>query len=92
MPKKKKILIVDDEKFFIEPVKRLLEGLGYEVHEALDGIAGLSKARSLHTDHLLRVTAQTLSRTGLDPKAHINHRFSVRPPVSPRIRRPCTFQ
>lgn len=49
----KKILIVDDERFFIEPVRRLLEGLGYEVEEALDGISGLSKAREVKPDLIM---------------------------------------
>ena len=50
---KKRILIVDDEKFFIEPVKRLLESLDYEVFEALDGISGLSKAREVKPDLIM---------------------------------------
>ena len=49
---KKRILIVDDEKFFIEPVKRLLESLGYEVFEAYDGISGLTVARETNP-HLI---------------------------------------
>ena len=46
----KSILIVDDERFFIEPVRRLLESLGYDVFEANDGITGLSKAREIQPD------------------------------------------
>ncbi|MBT3229817.1 MAG: response regulator [Candidatus Marinimicrobia bacterium] len=53
MMAKKRILIVDDEKFFIEPVKRLLESLDYEVFEALDGISGLSKAREVNPDLIM---------------------------------------
>ncbi len=49
----KRILIVDDERFFIEPVKRLLEGQGYEVVEAYDGITGLSKARESKPDLIM---------------------------------------
>ena len=49
----KRILIVDDERFFIEPVKRLLESLGYEVFEAIDGITGLSKAREIKPDLIM---------------------------------------
>ena len=49
----KRILIVDDERFFIEPVKRLLESLGYEVYEAYDGITGLSKAREVQPDLIM---------------------------------------
>lgn len=41
-----KILIIDDEKFFIQPIRLLLEKQGYEVIEASDGLKGLSLARS----------------------------------------------
>ena len=49
----KRILIVDDERFFIEPVKRLLESLNYDVFEAYDGISGLSKAREVQPDLIM---------------------------------------
>jgi len=49
----KRILVVDDEKFFIEPVKRLLEGQGYEVFETYDGISGLSMAREIQPDLIM---------------------------------------
>ena len=49
----KRILIVDDEKFFIEPVKRLLESLGYEIFIAYDGITGLSLAREITPDLIM---------------------------------------
>jgi len=49
----KRILIVDDEKFFIEPVKRLLESHGYEVFETYDGISGLSLAREIKPDLIM---------------------------------------
>ena len=48
-----RILIVDDEKFFIEPVKRLLEGQGYAVDVAFDGIAGLALAREKQPDLIM---------------------------------------
>ncbi|MCF7822740.1 MAG: response regulator [Candidatus Marinimicrobia bacterium] len=51
--KSKKILIVDDEKFFIEPVKRLLETQGYEIFESYDGISGLSLAREILPDLIM---------------------------------------
>ena len=49
----KRILIVDDEKFFIEPVKRLLESHGYEIFIAYDGITGLSLAREITPDLIM---------------------------------------
>ena len=42
----RKILIIDDERFFIQPIRLLLEKQGYEVIEASDGLKGLSLARS----------------------------------------------
>ena len=53
MAKQKRILIVDDEKFFIEPVKRLLEGLGYAIETAVDGITGLALARETKPDLIM---------------------------------------
>ena len=49
----KRILIVDDEKFFIEPVKRLLENQGYLVDVAFDGLAGLASARENNPDLIM---------------------------------------
>ncbi|MCF7807512.1 MAG: response regulator [Candidatus Marinimicrobia bacterium] len=48
-----RILIVDDEKFFIEPVKRLLEGQDYAVDVANDGISGLAMARQKQPDLIM---------------------------------------
>jgi len=41
-----KILIIDDEKFFIQPIKLFLEKQGYDTIEAVDGLSGLSLART----------------------------------------------
>jgi len=49
----KKILIVDDEEFFIEPIKLLLERNGYEVIKANDGMLGLIAARTQNPDLIL---------------------------------------
>jgi len=45
MIEKKKILIVDDERDFVEMLKVRLESSGYEVDVAYDGQEGLDKAR-----------------------------------------------
>ena len=42
----KKILIVDDEDFFIEPIKMFLSKNGFDVIVAHDGFSGLKKART----------------------------------------------
>ncbi len=49
----KKILIVDDEDFFIQPIKMLLERAGYEIHVANDGMSGLTKARLVKPDLIM---------------------------------------
>ena len=49
----KNILIIDDEKFFIEPVSLILKKYGYEVNFALDGINGLHRARTENPDLIL---------------------------------------
>ncbi len=48
-----KILIVDDEEFFIQPIKILLERNGFEIFVANDGMAGLQKARDVKPDLIM---------------------------------------
>lgn len=47
---KKKILIIDDDKDFIEIIRRNLEKLGYEVSYAYDGRTGIEKTRRERPD------------------------------------------
>jgi DNA-binding response OmpR family regulator len=42
----RRILIVDDDEFFAESNKDLLEAYGYEVLMAADGASGLALARA----------------------------------------------
>jgi len=49
----KKILIVDDEKSFINPVRFFLENNNFTVIEAYDGFTGLEKARNENPDIIL---------------------------------------
>ncbi|MBC8402124.1 MAG: response regulator [Candidatus Marinimicrobia bacterium] len=49
----KKILIVDDEDFFVKPIKLLLEKNDFEVVVAYDGMSGLKKARSEQPDLMM---------------------------------------
>jgi CheY-like chemotaxis protein len=51
--KQKSILIIDDEKFFIEPVTMILRRYGYEVNFALDGMDGLQRARNDNPDLII---------------------------------------
>lgn len=48
-----KILIVDDESFFSQPIKMFLERNGHEVFVAADGMEGLNKAREVKPDVIL---------------------------------------
>ncbi|HCW75092.1 MAG TPA: two-component system response regulator [Candidatus Marinimicrobia bacterium] len=48
-----KVLIVDDESFFSQPIKLFLERAGHEVSVASDGMEGLNKAREEHPDVIL---------------------------------------
>ena len=51
--KRKKLLLVDDEKFFVDPIKFFLEKKGFDVVVAYDGMAGLIKARSENPDVII---------------------------------------
>ncbi len=50
---KKRILIVDDEKFFVEPIKLILEKNGFDVLVAYDGMSGLKMARTQLPDLIM---------------------------------------
>ncbi|MCH7732157.1 MAG: response regulator [Candidatus Marinimicrobia bacterium] len=50
---KKKILIVDDEKFFIEPIKRFLDKNDFETITANDGFSGIISARKEMPDLII---------------------------------------
>lgn len=49
----KKILIIDDEESFIEPVKFFLEKQGFSVVSVTDGLGGLQAAREEIPDLIL---------------------------------------
>ncbi|MFQ6607312.1 MAG: response regulator transcription factor [Fidelibacterota bacterium] len=49
----KKVLIIDDERFFIEPIKMFLEKQGILIVTAEDGITGLNLARSETPDAII---------------------------------------
>lgn len=48
-----RVLIVDDEKFFVQPIKMFLEKKGFQIIVADDGISGLQKARHDTPDVIL---------------------------------------
>ncbi len=53
MGEKKKILAADDAPFLLTMVKDILEGGGYEVITASDGLEALNKARTEQPDLIL---------------------------------------
>ena len=63
---KKRILVVDDEKDFVEMIKFRLEANGYEVIAAFDGIQGMMVAKRekpdlIILDVMMRLEADILS-------------------------------
>jgi len=53
MPAKKRILIVDDDRDFVESNKDLLEANGYDVIAAHDGESGLALAKKAKPDLMI---------------------------------------
>ena len=49
----KKVLVADDRATSRELVRNVLEGSGYEVYEAADGIEALEQARKQHPDVII---------------------------------------
>lgn len=49
----KRVLYVEDEKFFADTVQKVLEGAGYSVKQAPDGEVGLKLAREWKPDLIL---------------------------------------
>lgn len=49
----KTVLIIDDEEFFIEPIKRYFEGQGISIITAEDGLSGLNLAKSESPDAII---------------------------------------
>ena len=50
---KKRLLIIDDEKDFVDTLTERLEAKGYEIIKAFDGIDGLNKAHAARPDLIL---------------------------------------
>ena len=62
----KKILVVDDDIDFVQPIKRLLEVNQYKVIEARDGKEGIEKACSEKPDLILLDVMMTRLNEGFD--------------------------
>jgi CheY-like chemotaxis protein len=46
----KRVLVIDDDATFRYVIRQTLSDTGYQIHEAVDGIEGLERARSLRPD------------------------------------------
>lgn len=66
MSANKKILVVDDDIDFVQPIKRLLEGNGYEVIEARDGKEGIEKTNLEKPDLIVLDVMMTRLSEGFD--------------------------
>ena len=66
MNAKKKILMVDDDKEFVQGTKDLLEAHGYEVLTAHSGAEGLALARKSHPNLMLLDVMMTSDTEGFD--------------------------
>lgn len=49
----KRVLYIEDEKFFADTVEKVLKAAGYDVRLAADGEVGLALAREWHPDLIL---------------------------------------
>ncbi|MCA1808126.1 MAG: two-component system response regulator [Kiritimatiellia bacterium] len=53
MPASNKIMLIDDDRNFLESNRELLEACGYEVQTAFDGESGLELARCMRPDLII---------------------------------------
>lgn len=66
MNAKKKILLVDDDRDFVESNRLLLESEGFEVHSAYDGKGGVEKAREIRPDLMILDVMMATDTEGFD--------------------------
>lgn len=66
MANKRRILLVDDDRDFVESNRQLLADEGYEVHVAYDGKSGLESARKVKPDLMLLDVMMASSTEGFD--------------------------
>jgi CheY-like chemotaxis protein len=66
MSKKQRILLVDDDREFLESNRELLESAGYEVFAAYDGAAGVELARKARPDLIVLDVMMATDTEGFD--------------------------
>ena len=74
----KKILVVDDDIDFVEPIKTLLEINGYEVIAAQDGREGMEKACSKQPDVILLDVMMSRLSEGFDTFRELRSRAETK--------------
>ena len=73
MSAKKRILMVDDDKDYLDLTRNVLEHEGYEVSTALDGASGLAMAKTVHPHLLLLDVMMNSSSEGFDISRELRH-------------------
>jgi len=66
MSKAKKILLVDDDKEFVESTKEVVSAEGYEVHVAYDGASGVALAKKVKPDLMILDVMMATDTEGFD--------------------------
>lgn len=73
----KKILIVDENDAFRETLRKFLQGLGYEVFEAVSGPEAIDKACTVHP-HLIMMDVRLPGMNGDEATARLKANTSTR--------------
>ena len=66
MAESKRILIVDDDKDFVESNRDLLEACGYEIFAEYDGVSGFETAKQEHPDLMILDVMMTHATEGFE--------------------------
>ncbi len=66
MSQKSKVLLVDDDRDFLETNRLVLESNGYEVHAAHDGESGKKKALEVQPDVIVLDVMMETNQAGFD--------------------------
>jgi len=73
MSTKKRILMVDDDKDYLELTRDVLEHEGYEVLTASDGASGLAMAKTVYPHLLLLDVMMNSTTEGFDISRELRH-------------------
>jgi DNA-binding response OmpR family regulator len=78
--KTQRVLVVDDDRQFLEATRTMLEEHGYEVFTAQDGSEGLMRAE-LESPDLIVLDVMMPRRSGFGVLEHIGHRGLAGPKI-----------